>query len=80
MCPGLGVPGERWLPAVWHGDLANPLVKLLLRCLQVMACQCYLNFVAVDATAASCPRTGVCTHALDLKQVTLFDIGQDFRY
>jgi len=34
----------------------------------VMACQCYLNFVATDATAASCPRTGVCTHALDLKE------------
>jgi len=34
----------------------------------VMACQCYLNFVATNATAASCPRTGVCTHALQLKQ------------
>ena len=45
-----------------------------------MACQCYLNFVAADATAASCPKTGVCTHALDLKQVILLDIGQDFRY
>jgi len=34
----------------------------------VMACQCYLNFVASNATAAACPRTGVCTHALQIAQ------------
>ena len=47
---------------------------------QVMACQCYLNFVATNATAASCPRTGVCTHALELKQVILLHIGSIFHF
>ena len=45
---------------------------------QVMACQCYLNFVASNATAAPCPRTGVCTHALDIAQVTFLDVGSIF--
>ena len=36
-----------------------------------MACQCYLNFVATPSTAAeTCPRTGVCTNALDVVQVS----------
>ena len=41
-----------------------------LNCLQVMACQCYLNFVATQAAVDSCPRTGVCTHALEYAQVS----------
>ena len=40
-----------------------------LRSNQVMACQCYLNFVATPSNE-TCPRTGVCTNALDVAQVT----------
>jgi len=32
-----------------------------------MACQCYLNFVATPSNE-TCPRTGVCTNALDVAQ------------
>ena len=34
-----------------------------------MACQCYLNFVATPSNE-TCPRTGLCTNALDVVQVT----------
>ena len=86
VCARWGLPGQCWLPSLWHGARYSFSQKAASRCFatffccsckyltctnQVMACQCYLNFVATPSTAAeTCPRTGVCTNALDVAQVT----------
>ena len=79
VCPRLRLPGECRMPPVWHGESCYVKTNKEEN-IQVMACQCYLNFVATNATAASCPRTGVCTHALQLKQVILLHISSIFHF